>query len=147
MVMSGGGGDDPRESESEAGEVLDWSFQNHKEAILRKGRHSGSNFRRAILDNADLTEGDFTKCNFKRASMVEIDLMKSAFDGSDFRGADLRTARLNLSHFRNCKFAGADLRGIRGRYAIWQGSDWWNATMDDDLKKVLSKKWPRPSSD
>ena len=79
MVMSGGGGDDPRESKSEESIVLDWSFQNHKEAILRKGRHSGSNFRRAILDNADLTEGDFTKSNFKRASMVEIDLMKSAF--------------------------------------------------------------------
>ena len=147
MVMSGGGGDDPRESKSEASVVLDWSFQNHKEAILRKGRHSGSNFRRAILDNADLTEGDFTNSNFKRASMVEIDLMKSAFDGSDFRGADLRKARLNLSNFRNCKFSGADLRGIRGRYAIWQGSYWWNATMDDDLKKVLSKKWPRPSSE
>ena len=147
MVMSGGGGDDPRESKSEVSIVLDWSFQNHKEAILRKGRHAGSDFRRAILDHADFTEGDFSNCNFKRASMVEIDLMKSAFDGSDFRGADLRKARLNLSNFRNCKFAGADLRGIRGRYAIWQGSDWWNATMDEDLIKVLSKKWPKPSSE
>ena len=90
MVMSG--------SSTDKEEIpLDWSFQNHKEAILSKGRHSGSNFMRAILDNADLTEGDFTKSNFRRASMVEIDLMKSAFDGSDFRGADLRKARLNLS--------------------------------------------------
>ena len=77
--------------------------------------------------------------------MVEADLMKSAFDNTDFRGADLRKARLNLSNFNNCKFAGADLRGIRGKYAIWRGSDWWNATMDDDLKKALSKKWPKPS--
>ena len=79
--------------------------------------------------------------------MVEIDLMKSAFDVADCRGADLRRARLTLSNFRNWKFAGADLRGIRGRYAIWQGSDWWNATMEDALKKVLSNKWPRPTSE
>ena len=96
MVMSGGGKDDPRESDSEVSVPIDWSFQNHSKAILRKGRHAGSNFRRAILDHADLTEGDFSNSNFKRASMVKIDLMKSAFDGSDFRGADLRKARLNL---------------------------------------------------
>ena len=79
--------------------------------------------------------------------MVEADLMKSAFDNSDFRGADLRKARLNLSNFKNCQFDGADLRGIRGKYAIWQGSDWWNAVMDDDLRKALAKKWPQPSED
>ena len=140
MVMSGSSTDDEEIP-------LDWSFQNHAGELLRKGNHPRSNFRRCILDNADMTEGNFTASDFRRASMVEVDLMKSAFDGSDFRGADLRKARLNLSNFRNCKFAGADLRGIRGRYAIWQGSDWWNATMDDDLKKVLSKKWPRPTSE
>lgn len=144
MVMSGGYGDDPRDGESGKTEVLDWSFQNHKEALLRKGRHAGSNFRRAILDKADLTEGDFTDCDFSRASMVEADLMKSAFDGTNFAGADLRKARLNLSNFKNCNFKGADLRGIRGKYAIWQGSNWWDAKVDDDLKKTLEKKWPKP---
>lgn len=148
MVMSGGGQGDPRDDDttSEQATVIDYSFQNHKKAILRKGRHTGSNFRRTIFDQADLTEGDFTACDFRRASMVEADLMKSAFDGSDFRGADLRKARLNLSNFKNCQFAGADLRGIRGKYAIWQGSDWWNATMDDDLRKALAKKWPLPAN-
>jgi uncharacterized protein YjbI with pentapeptide repeats len=147
MVMSGGGQGDPRDDEttSEQAEVIDLSYQNHTKGIFRKGRHTGSSFRRAILDEADLTEGDFTHCDFRRASMVEADLMKSAFDHADFRGADLRKARLNLSNFKNCKFEGADLRGIRGKYAIWQGSDWWNATMDDDLRKALAKKWPRPS--
>jgi|TARA_B110000495_G_C22930024_1_gene543623 uncharacterized protein YjbI with pentapeptide repeats len=147
MVMTGGGDDDPRETSGERSIPLDWSFQNHAEAILRKGRHAGSTFRRAILDNADFTEGDFSNSDFRKASMFQIDLMKSAFDGCDFRNADLRKARLNLSNFRNCKFTGADLRGIRGRYAIWQGSDWWNAIIDDDLRKVLSKKWPQPSSE
>ena len=68
-------------------------------------------------------------------------------DNIDFRGADLRKARLNLSNFNNCKFAGADLRGIRGKYAIWRGSDWWNATLDESLEKALKKKWPKPSDD
>tara|TARA_X000001036_G_C20687128_1_gene808049 strand:- start:1124 stop:1591 length:468 start_codon:yes stop_codon:yes gene_type:complete len=149
MVMSGGGTGDPRDDESTAEEsvILDWSFQNKTGELVRKGRHTGSDFRRAILDRADLTEGDFTHCDFRRASMVEVDLMKSSFDNSDFRGADLRKARMNLSNFKNCKFKGADLRGIRGKYAIWQGSDWWNATMDDDLRKALSKKWPKPKDE
>ena len=71
--------------------------------------------------------------------------MKSAFDNADFRGADLRKARLNLSNFNNCQFAGADLRGIRGKIPIWRGSDWWNATIDEGLRKALKKKWPKPT--
>lgn len=145
MVMSGSG-DDPRENIGKDSEIIDWSFQNRADSLLRKGRHSGSNFRRAVLDGSDLTEGDFSNCDFRKASMVGVDLMKSAFDNADFRGADLKKARLNLSNFNNCKFKGADLRGIRGKYAIWQGSDWWNAIIDDDLKKTLTKKWPKPES-
>ena len=126
MVMSGGGEGDPRDDPDETKtELIDCSYQNHAKAIFRKGRHRGSNFR--------------------RAAMVEADLMKSAFDGADFRGADLKKARCNLSNFRNCKLEGADLRGIRGKYAIWQGSDWWNAILNDDLAKALAKKWPRPT--
>ena len=41
MVMSGGGQGDPRDDETTAEEavVVDYSFQNHTEVILRKGRH------------------------------------------------------------------------------------------------------------
>ena len=98
MVMSGSS-DDPRDNVGENSDIIDWSYQNKAGVLLRKGRHSGSNFKRAILDRADLTESDFSNCNFNRASMVEADLMKSAFDNADFRGADLRKARLNLSNF------------------------------------------------
>ena len=38
---------------------------------------------------------------------------------------------------------GKDLRGIRGRYAIWRKANWWDAQMDDDLRSVLTKKWPK----
>ncbi len=137
MVMSGSSTDKEEKP-------IDWSYQNHAKEILRRGNHPRSNFKRSILDGADLTEGNFSNSNFTRASMVEVDLMKSAFDNCDFTGADLRKARLNLSNFRNCCFKDADIRGIRGRYAIWQGSDWWNAKLDDDLAKVLQKKWPKP---
>tara|TARA_B110000467_G_C18325992_1_gene489016 strand:- start:1105 stop:1527 length:423 start_codon:yes stop_codon:yes gene_type:complete len=137
MVMSGSGTDKEEVP-------LDWSFQNHANELLRQGNHPRSNFRRSILDKVDMTEGNFVGSDFRRASMVEADLMKSAFDDCDFRGADLRKARLNISNFKNCSFEGADIRGIRGKYAIWQGSDWWNAKLDDDLAKVLAKKWPKP---
>ena len=61
--------------------------------------------------------------------------------------ADLKKAKMNMADFRNCKLSCADLRGIRGRYAIWDGSDWWNAMLDEDLAKVLEKKWGKPSGD
>ena len=54
--------------------------------------------------------------------MVEADLMKSAFDGLIFE-ALIYESPTEPSNFRNCRFEGADLRGIRGKYAIWQGSD------------------------
>ena len=66
MVMSGSS-DDPRDNVGENSEIIDWSYQNKAGVLLRKGRHSGSNFKRAILDRADLTEGDFSNCNFNRA--------------------------------------------------------------------------------
>ena len=37
----------------------------------------------------------------------------------------------------------AVMRGIRGKYAVWSGANWWDATMDESLTKALSKKWPR----
>ena len=30
-----------------------------------------------------------------------------------------------------------------GRYAIWRNANWWDARMNDDLRKALTKKWPR----
>ena len=39
MVMSGSP-DDPRDNVGEQAEVLDWSYQNKAEALLRKGRLS-----------------------------------------------------------------------------------------------------------
>jgi len=137
-------GDDPRDNVGEDSTILDWSFQSHPNVNLGKGRHAGSNFRRAILDRANLSEGDFSACDFRKATLVEVDMMKSAFDNSDFSGADLRKAKLNLSNFNNCKFDGADLRGIRGKYAIWRGSNWWDAKIDEELRTALSKKWPKP---
>ena len=98
---------------------IDWSFQNH--AGNSKGNHPRSNFRRCILDNADLTEGNFVEST-SAVSMVEVDLMKSAFDNCDFRGADLKSPTQSLK-FQELFFEGADIRGIRGRYAIWQGTD------------------------
>ncbi|MEK9696973.1 MAG: pentapeptide repeat-containing protein, partial [Candidatus Poseidoniales archaeon] len=73
--MSGGGQGDPRDDPDTRDEavVLDASFQNHTNGIFRGGRHAGSNFKRAILDGADLTGADFTSCDFRKASMVGAD--------------------------------------------------------------------------
>lgn len=134
-------------SSDDEGSPLDWSFQGRSGANLHKTVHPNSDFRRAILEDADLTESNFEGSDFSRASMRGANLMKSNFDNCDFRGADLKKAKMNMADFRNCKLSGADLRGIRGRYAIWDGSDWWNAMLDEDLAKVLEKKWGKPSGD
>ena len=86
-----------------------------------------------------MSGADLRKASFKRAN-----LMKAAFDDADMRGAIFVKARMNLSNFQRCRLDGADLRGIRGRYAIWRDANWWNATMDDDLRTALGKKWPKP---
>lgn len=137
MVMSSPDG--PKDEE----EKLDLSYQNHTGRSFRRGRHPNSTFKRTILDKADLTEANFSHSDFRKASLVEADLMKSSFDNCDFRGANLKKARLNLSTFRNCQFDDADIRGIRGKYAIWAGSNWWDASLDDGLRKALEKKWPK----
>ena len=47
------------------------------------------------------------------------------------------------SNLQGARLNGADMRGIRGKYAVWRGANWWDATMDESLTKALSKKWPR----
>ena len=86
MVMSG--------SSTDKEEVpLDWSFENHAGELLRRGNHPRSNFKRCILDNADLTEGNFVNSNFHRASMVEV--MNAQY---------IRTARLKGMSFISVVF-------------------------------------------
>ena len=140
MVMSGGGAGDPRDDPDETKtDLIDVPIKPC-ESHFQKRTPSWVNLPKSHLDGA-ISQKETSECDFRRASMVEADLMKSAFDGADFRGADLRKARCNLSP-RNCKLKGADLRGIRGKYAIWQGSDWWNAILNDDLAKAWRKNGP-----
>ena len=91
-----------------------------------------------VLEGADLSGADMRKASFKGAN-----LMKAAFDEADMRDAVFLKAKMNLSNFQGSKLDGADLRGIRGRYAIWRNANWWDAKMNDDLRKALTKKWPR----
>ena len=69
MVMSGSSTDNKENP-------LDWSYQNKAGALLRRGNHPRSNFKRCILNNADLTEGNFVGSDFSRASMVEADFSR-----------------------------------------------------------------------
>ena len=62
--MSGGGAGDPgtiriRQKQRFSIMLLSESCKGN----FQEGRHRGSTFR-AILDEADLTEGDFSECDF-----------------------------------------------------------------------------------
>ena len=121
----------------------DWSFTSHVGADLRGIDLSGADLRRAVFDNANLEGANLTGADLRKASFKRSNLMKAAFDGADMRDASFIKAKMNLSNFQGCRLENADLRGIRGRYAIWRNANWWDAKMDDDLKKALSKKWPK----
>jgi uncharacterized protein YjbI with pentapeptide repeats len=122
----------------------DWSFTSHIGKDLRDVNLSGADLRRAVFDEADLEGANLSGADLRNASFLRANLMKCAFDGADMRGARFLKARMNMSNFQNTKLENADLRGIRGRYAIWRDANWWDARMDDELAKVLAKKWPKP---
>ena len=69
--------------------------------------------------------------------------MKAALDGADLRGARMVKAKLSFSNLQGARLDGADMRGIRGKYAVWRDANWWDAKMDDSLRKALAKNWPR----
>ncbi len=58
-------------------EPLDWSFQGRSGADLHKAIHPNSNFKRCILEEADLTEANFEGSDFSRAAMRGANMMKS----------------------------------------------------------------------
>ena len=136
--------DSPVEASGEEKEATkDWSFTSHVGADLRGADLSGANMRRAVFDGADLEGADLSGADLRRASFKRANLMKASFDDADMRDASFIKARMNLSNFQRCRLDRADLRGIRGRYAIWRGANWWDAKMDDDLRAALTKKWPK----
>lgn len=136
--------DSPVEASGEEKEATkDWSFTSHVGADLRGADLAGANLRRAVFDGADLEGADLSGADLRRASFKRANLMKASFDDADMRDASFIKARMNLSNFQRCRLDRADLRGIRGRYAIWRGANWWDAKMDDDLRAALTKKWPK----
>jgi len=125
-------------------EPKDWSFTSHVGEDLRGVDLSGADLRRAVFDGADLEGADLSGADLRKASFKRANLMKAAFDNADMRDAVFVKARMNLSNFQGTKLDRADLRGIRGKYAIWRSANWWDARMDDNLRKALGKKWPKP---
>ena len=125
----------------------DWSrcgplFQSFIGHDFRDMDLSGE-FSPCYFGSLQLSGSNLAGADFRKASLIGADLMKCALDGADFRGAKLTKAKLNLSNFQGAKLDNADLRGVRGRYAIWRRANWWDAKLNDDLREVLKKKWPK----
>ena len=111
---------------TEIGPDADLSFQSFIGHDLRGVDLSGANLRRAILDGADLEGANLSGADLQNASMVGTNAMKAAFDNADMRNVKAKKARFGLANFQNARMDGADLRGIRGRYAVWRGANWWD---------------------
>ena len=124
-------------------EPEDWSFSSHIGKDLRNVELPNANLKRAVFDNSDMEGANLSGSDLRNASLQGTNLMKAALDGADLRGARLLKAKLGLSNLQGARLDGADMRGIRGRYAIWRGANWWDDILDDSLRKALSKKWPK----
>ncbi len=123
--------------------IKDWAYSSHIGKDLRGIDLSGADLRRAVFDGSDLEGSNLSGADMRKASFKQANLMKASFDNADMRDAVFIKAKMNLSNFQGTKLDRADLRGIRGRYAIWRGANWWDARMDDDLREALAKKWPK----
>lgn len=121
----------------------DLSFTTQIGGDFRDMDLSGANLKRAVFDNANFEGANLSGADLRKASFKDANLMKANFQGADLRDAVFLKAKMNLSNFNGCRLDRADLRGIRGRYSIWNNANWWDAKINPDLKKVLSKKWPK----
>lgn len=121
----------------------DFSFTSQIGKDFRGVDFTGANLKRAVFDNSNFEGADLSGADLRKASFKDANLMKANFQGADLRGAVFLKAKMNLSNFNGCRLDRADLRGIRGRYSIWKNANWWDAIINEDLKKVLSKKWPK----
>ena len=123
--------------------TVDLSFQTHMNEDFRNVEWPRANLRRAILDGCDFRESVLEGADLTGASLRDADFMKAALDRACLRNIDARRAKFGLANMQGADVKGADLRGIRGRYAVWRGVNWWEARLSDPLEKALSKKWPR----
>lgn len=127
--------------------VIDLSFQTRMKEDFRNVEWPGADLRRAILDGCDFRESMLEGANLTGASLRDADFMKAALDRACLRNIDARRAKFGLANLQGADVKGADLRGIRGKYAVWRGVNWWEARLSDPLHKSLSKRWPRAESE
>ncbi len=127
--------------------VVDLSFQTRMKEDFRKVEWPGANLRRSILDGCDFRESILEGANLTGASLRDTDFMKAALDRACLRNIDARRAKFGLANLQGADVKGADLRGIRGKYAVWRGVNWWEARLSDSLHKSLKKRWPRDEAE
>ncbi|HJN56195.1 MAG TPA: pentapeptide repeat-containing protein [Candidatus Poseidoniales archaeon] len=126
---------------------FDLSFQTRMKENFSKVEWPGANLRRAILDGCDFRESNLEGADLTGASVRDADFMKAALDRACLQNIDARRAKFGLANMQGADVKGADLRGIRGKYAVWRGVNWWEARLSDQLHKSLKKKWPRAEAE
>ena len=67
----------------------------------------------AVLDQCDLSRGDFSHATFWRCSFIGADLSFASLFQCNLMWANLRGANLSHASILQCHFTGADLNGAR----------------------------------
>ncbi len=101
---------------------VDLSGLNLKGADLKSSLLEGTIFRRASLDNADLSEVIASSADFSDASLKGANLTKGLFDSAKFKHAHLNGACLKDVLAEGADFQGADLSGAELQGIIFNGA-------------------------
>lgn len=82
-------------------------------ASLRYAEADGAVFARSVLEDADLTGGDFSGADFRATNLRSADLKDSTLSGASFQNADLSYASLAGAIAVGTDFGGANLYDAR----------------------------------
>ena len=122
MLREAGAGHDPfgdAEWSSTPAQVWENLGQLEQLPTLNGADLSGTDFKWADLNGADLSNANLTGINFKWASLMDADLLGANLTGADLRWADLDGADLE----------GADLTGTDLRWTTLMGANLSNADL------------------
>ena len=122
---------------------IDFSYQSKQKMIFQQVEWPSAKLRRTILDGSDFTEANLSHADLTSASLRDAIFTKASLDGACLRNVDARRAKFGLANLQGADVYGADLRGIRGKYAVWRGVNWWEAKLSDSLRTSLEKRWSK----
>ncbi|HLO46989.1 MAG TPA: pentapeptide repeat-containing protein [Kamptonema sp.] len=98
-------------------------------AFLSNVMMNRTNFLRATLNKANLSNGNLSGANFSSALLIGADLRQALLKDASFTGADLGSANLSGANLENARFGQAKAQGAQLQRTNLIKSDWQGADL------------------